>query len=283
MYQILIDWGNNMPSKKKPSPKHYTLYLDESTTYRYNPHTHKKSDEHFCMAGIIIPDDDYNILQSDINSLKNIMWNDYPVPEDIILHQKNISDAEDGRLDIKKFPEYKRFSKNVNRKIFYSELKTIFTKGIYTVIGGSIGKSELDTAFSISGKNNTDEYLICLQMLLENYCHFLCLHNGIGRVIYESRELKADERLRDKFYHIKLMGSMYIDKSTTGKRLLGIDIVEKSANCAGLQLADFVPNSFAREHTGISQSKYNIFATLKYFRYDGNIGDKDRFGVKYML
>ena len=194
MYQILVDWGNNMSSKKKPSPKHYTLYLDESTTYRYNPFTHKKSDEHFCMAGIIIPDDDYNILQSDINSLKNTMWNDYPVPEDIILHQKNISDAEDGRLDIKKFPEYKRFSKNVNRKIFYSELKTIFTKGIYTVIGGSIGKSELDTAFSISGKNNTDEYLICLQMLLENYCHFLCLHNGSGRVIYESREVRAGER-----------------------------------------------------------------------------------------
>ena len=272
-----------MPSRKKPSPKHYTLYLDESETHKHNPHTHKKYDYHFCMAGVIVQDDNYYILQNDINVLKGIVWNDYTIPEDIILHQKNISDAEDGRLDKNKYPQYERFSKNVNRKNFYKELKTIFTKGIYTIVGGSIGESELNTAFSISGKNNTDEYLICLQMLLENYCHFLCLHNGIGRVIYESRELKADERLRDKFYHIKLMGSMYIDKHTTGKRLLGIDIVEKSANCAGLQLADFVPNSFAREHTGISQSKYNIFSTLKYFRYDGNVGDKDRFGVKYML
>lgn len=54
-------------------------------------------------------------------------------------------------------------------------------------------------------------------------------------------------------------------------------------NCAGLQLADFVPNYFARDHTGKPQPKYNIFGTLKYLRYDGNVGDKDRFGVKYML
>ena len=66
-----------MPSRKKPSPKHYTLYLDESETHKHNPHTHKKYDYHFCMAGVIVQDDNYYILQNDINVLKGIVWNDY--------------------------------------------------------------------------------------------------------------------------------------------------------------------------------------------------------------
>lgn len=270
-----------MSRKKKPTQKHYTLYLDESVTF--NNINNTRQNEHLCLAGIIVPDDDYEQLEAEVNCLKQKIWGEYQNPDRIILHQKSITDAEEGRLDEEKFPEYKKFSRNVNRKFFYKELKNIFQNGKYTVIGGSVGKTELNTSFSVSGKNDTDEYLVCLQMLLENYCHFLCSMNGIGRIIYESRELKADERLRDRFYHVKLMGSMYISKSTTEKRLLGIDIVDKQKNCAGLQLADFVPNYFAREHTGKAQSKYNIFSTLKYLRYDGNVGDKDRFGVKYML
>ena len=272
-----------MAKKKKPSPKHYTLYLDESTTYKYDPRLHKRYNFHFCMAGIIIPDDEYSKVEQDLNNFKRKIWGEYTNPESIILHQMNISDAEDGRLDIKKHPEYSKFSKNSNRKMFYKELKKIFSNNEYAIVGGSIGKSELSESFSIFGRNDTDEYLICLQILLENYCHFLCSNNGIGRIIYESRELKADERLRYRFYHIKLMGSMYISKSTTEERLLGIDIINKQDNCAGLQLADFIPNSFAREHTGLVQSKNNIFSTLKYLQYDGKIGDRNRFGVKFML
>ena len=37
----------------------YTLYLDESQTHKYNPASHKNEQYHFCMAGIIIADDDY--------------------------------------------------------------------------------------------------------------------------------------------------------------------------------------------------------------------------------
>ena len=81
---------------------------------------------------------------------------------------------------------------------------------------------------------------------------------------------------------MKLMGSMYMTKETAEKRLLGIDFVDKTSNEAGLQIADFVPNSFARDHAGMKQLEPNIFSTLKYHLYDGNMGFDDRFGVKYM-
>ena len=81
---------------------------------------------------------------------------------------------------------------------------------------------------------------------------------------------------------MKLMGSMYMTKEAAERRLLGIDFIDKSNNEAGLQIADFIPNSFARDHAGISQSNPNIFATLRYSLYDGNMGNRDRFGIKYM-
>lgn len=81
---------------------------------------------------------------------------------------------------------------------------------------------------------------------------------------------------------MKLMGSMYMTKEAAEKRLLGIDFIYKSNNEAGLQIADFIPNSFARDRAGISQPNPNIFGTLRYNLYDGNMGNRDRFGIKYM-
>ena len=71
-------------------------------------------------------------------------------------------------------------------------------------------------------------------------------------------------------------------KEAAEKRLLGINFIDKSNNEAGLQIADFIPNSFARDHAGINQSKPNIFGTLRYNLYDGNMGNRDCFGIKYM-
>ncbi len=104
----------------------------------------------------------------------------------------------------------------------------------------------------------------------------------MGNIVYEHRELIGNEKLRDKYYHMKLMGSMYMTKEAAEKRLLGIDFIDKAENEAGLQIADFIPNSFARDHAGIKQPNPNIFGTLRYNLYDGNMGDKERFGIKYM-
>ncbi len=261
--------------------KRYTLYLDESETHQKDRKLNKDINKHFCMAGIIVADDDYNELEKSINDLKRETWSDLPNPENVILHQIRITDAVKGRLDCNKYPEYQRFSKNNTRKTFYNNLKNTINLNKINIIGGSICNDDLDKYFNVS-KNSPDKYLICLQLLLENYCHFLCKNNGFGRIIYESRELISDEKLRNRFYHIKLMGSMYINKAVTDKYLLGIDFLPKNSNCAGLQLADFIPNSFAKDHGFIPQSKYNIFGTLKYYRYDGYIENKKRFGIKYM-
>lgn len=262
--------------------KQYTLYLDESQTHKYNPSLRKGEHYHFCMAGVIVATDDYTDIKNSVDQLKRNIWSDLPNPESIILHQMLINEAERGRLDVATHPEYARFNRRSERKKFYNGLKQIFVDNNIIIVGNSVNEDCLKRYYEISGRNKLDVSLVTMQLLLENYCHFLCSNNGIGNIVYESRELIENERLRDRYYHMKLMGSMYMNKQAAEKRLLGIDFVNKNENCAGLQIADFVPLSFARDHAGINQEIPNIFSTLKYYRYDGVHGMKERFGVKYL-
>lgn len=240
------------------------------------------SDYHFCMAGVIVAEDDYADLQNSVNQLKRNVWPEVGNPENVILHQMRLIEAEKGRLDTSKYPEYAKFNRRSERKKFYDELKNVFAHNKLTIVGSSINEDNLKQYYWVSGKNKQDQYLVAMQLLLENYCHFLCTNNAMGNIVYEYRKLIGNERLRDKYYHMKLMGSMYMTKEAAEKRLLGIDFIDKLNNEAGLQIADFIPNSFARDHAGISQPNPNIFGTLRYNLYDGNMGNKERFGIKYM-
>jgi hypothetical protein len=74
--------------------KQYTLYLDESETHKYNKVTNKNEECHFCMAGIIVAIDDYDDLETSVNALKRRVWSEFPNPEEIILHQMLVNDAE---------------------------------------------------------------------------------------------------------------------------------------------------------------------------------------------
>lgn len=262
--------------------KKYTLFLDESETHIHNKTNHRDEKYHFCMAGAIIAEDDYPVFEESVKQLKRNIWADRSNPEEIILHQMRIIDAEKGRLDNTVYPEYSKFNKKSERVQFYNEIKRVFLNNNIVIVGSSICEDDLKKFYWVTGKNKQDQYLVATQLLLENYCHFLCSQNGMGNIIYEYRELKGNEMLRDKYYHMKLMGSMYMNKDSAEKHLLGIDFVDKKENLAGLQIADFIPNAFARDHANVNQGKPNIFSTLRYCRYDGNQNCKDRFGIKYM-
>lgn len=260
----------------------YSLFLDESVCHLPIRGSSSPSYSYFCMAGIIIPDFELPLLQTAIDTLKRRTWGDVTNPEAIILHQMRISEASKGRLDAQKFPEYVRFSNNATRRDFYRGLRQVFATTSIKIVGSCLSLYDLEQFYKISYKNKPDPYLVAMQFLLENYVHFLCLNNGIGSVIYETRNMISDEQLRDKYYQVKLMGSLYMTKQTTAGRLLGLDFACKSKNIAALQLADFVPNAFARSYAGLQPPRYNIFSTLNFHLYDGGVGDKVRYGIKNM-
>lgn len=268
--------------------KKYTLYLDESTTT-----VGKHGEPYFCMAGIIVKDDDYSIVQSALDDLKKDIWGDLSNPESIVLHQMNITKASKNQLDFKKYPEYKRFKSKSFRKDFNKKFSKLYDTKKMQIVGGCVREKTLNQAFAVKYnvngstmyRNNPDTYLITLQFLLENYCQFLCSHNGIGKVIYEYITEEENEKIRDRFYNIKLMGSMYITKEAMSKHLLGLDFIKKESNHAGLQIADFIPNSFARHLAGFGQldDDDTLIKKMIHYQYNGtNVNNPSRFGIKFM-
>ena len=122
---------------------YYTLYLDESETHRYNKVTSKNEAPHFCMAGVIIADKDITTVEQSIDSLKSVVWHDLGNPHEIILHQMLINNAQRGRLDSRKNPEYVRFSSNKVIKLFYQELQKVFANAPMTIIGSCISEDAM--------------------------------------------------------------------------------------------------------------------------------------------
>lgn len=176
--------------------KRHILFLDESETHKHDKMTHSDSDYHFCMAGVIVAEDDYPDLQNSVNQLKRNVWPELGNPESVILHQMRLIEAEKGRLDTSKYPEYAKFNRRSERKKFYNEFKKVFVDNKLTIVGSSINEDNLKQYYWVAGRNKQDQYLVAMQLLLENYCHFLCTNNAMGNIVYEHRELIGNEKLR---------------------------------------------------------------------------------------
>ena len=57
----------------------------------------------------------------------------------------------------------------------------------------------------------------------------------------------------------------------------------KIDNNIGLQIADFIPNSIARDISNIEQKEYSLYDKIIGKSYDGNLNLHERFGIKKVL
>lgn len=253
--------------------KLYNLYLDESETHKNN------KDYHFCIAGIIVEDTiDKTVLKTDLDNLKKSIWGDLENTSDIVLHEKEVKDANRSRKNIN--TQYLRFKKDETVKKLYSNLnKIIVNNNLYT-IGVSLSKNKLNEYYPKSLRHS-DEWAIAMQLLIENFTHFLKMNNGRGQIYYEHISEDHKKKMRQRFYTIKSTGTMYISPYEIQACLMGITFPNKSENISGLQIADFIPNDIARKHAGLKVKK-NMTLRKSILRkaYDGGLKDKSRFGQK---
>jgi len=257
----------------------YHLYLDESETS-----DNSGNNRVFCIAGIIIEEnDDKDILIPAVNNLKKVVWNDMVAPENIVLHEKDVRFANNFRnrnkLDNVK-PEFHRFVQNVNVRLLYNGIGEIYQSNKITVIGSCVILDDLYRYFHED--IISDKYIICMQILFENFCQFLKSKNSVGYVFYESREEPQDKEIRMRFNNIKSMGSLYISSYAMQIHLKDITFPSKSENNCGLQMADFVPNGFARHYANFNEHRFNINNVLNIHRYDGGLYKPERFGIKVL-
>ncbi|WP_117161457.1 DUF3800 domain-containing protein [Paraliobacillus sp. X-1268] len=255
----------------------YHLYLDESET-----HTNGKN-KIFCIAGIIVKEDVHNnVLAKEINSMKEQIWGSVAINNNkYILHEKDIRFAQNRNNKFKLNeidPIYHIFKHNRTSNVLYNGLENIVGKHEVTVIGGCIVEKEIYKHYD--DYILPDKQLIIMQVILENFCHFLRSRKAEGVIFYEAVEEKANNIMRRRFNHIELMGTMYISPEAIQKHIIDLRFPNKSENVAGLQIADFIPNNIVRKVGNKKKHRFNLYEPIRVSRYDGSIMKREKFGVK---
>nr|WP_015061689.1 DUF3800 domain-containing protein [Vibrio anguillarum]AFK88696.1 conserved hypothetical protein [Vibrio anguillarum] len=253
----------------------YNLYLDESSVFPM-----------FCVAGFIIKESELEKVNTEVKKIKDIIWSDSSNPHKIILHEKDVKSVHqngfknDGNIPL----EYKRFENGSVAKQLYIEVYHAIKRLDLKVIGACINTQELESYYS--KRNMTNHYLTAMQSIIENFAQYLIKNNGIGKIILESRDdataniNSEDRKVRTHFMNIMSIGSMFLSNSALQDVILSIEFIPKSENNPCVQLADFIPNQFARKETHKESKIYALYPILQKKLYDGTLKQPERFGMK---
>lgn len=240
----------------------YYLFLDESKPNGHNI-------DSLCLAGIIIEKEVYEkkIIKA-INNLKNEIFS----TTDIILHEVDIRNA---RADY-----YKLFRKKEVREKFWDTLRNVLSTNECKFIGASIHYTEFESFYKDAYIN--DPYFIVIQIVMENFVHFLQNNNGVGSIYIESRNPTDDTNIRNHYHRIIANGTLFLNKNLFQTKLTNMNFLIKADNNIGLQLADFVPGALNRHCNGLKPKEPFLTDIILENLYDGQVGLKDRFGFKQM-
>jgi len=177
-----------------------------------------------------------------LEALKTAYFDSHP-DEPVILHRKELVNGRGA---------FVRLRNPVVRAAFDEELLALMRAWDYTVISACLDKLAHRERHSVWRSN---PYHSCLAVLLEHYMHFLDRRRGRGDVLAESRGGKEDKRLKESFAglveeHSAIASAELAAGALTSEHL---KVKPKSANVAGLQLADIIAhpsrNEILSEHS----------------------------------
>ena len=113
----------------------------------------------------------------------------------------DLKDALNNRIPKKKLKsEYVKF--RTNKKLaqkLYVEISKIVKKSNIHTIGCVVKNNDYYTNFPKGIGNEIS--LVCMQIILENYTHFLFKNNAVGKIVYESRDA-MDKTMLMRFYQV---------------------------------------------------------------------------------
>lgn len=259
---------------------YYALYLDESIV----------DNQFFSVGGVIVAKHKRKQVRADLRKLKNDLWSDYEATEEekngFILHElavnqfKRVLSKNVPRLSEKHGAHNAIFRSTSKVTELYAGLANILDYHQIPVMAVTLDTGKLTNYYSSDAAPRG--YEMAIQIITENFVQFLITHNGYGDIVLESRSDvptdKSDFSVQSKFYSLKANGTMFITDELIQKHLGRIEFQPKTKNREELQLADFVPNNFARKMAG--KQVNTLGRTLLNRRYDGGQGKPDRFGNK---
>jgi hypothetical protein len=238
----------------------FRLYIDESGDHSYGkkelqnlkinrkdkfivkqwtnyPHLDRDDKRYLGLTGCIIEVESYrSIFHPRLEGFKQKHFPHNP-DDPVILHRKDIVNKQ-GPFWRLRAPEIEK-SFNTDLLLFLKEMD-------YTIITVVIDKKAHIERYQDFAYH---PYHYCLAAMLERYCGFLQLHNAKGDVLAESRGGTEDKQLKEAYRSIYNSGTQFrppkfFQKVLTSKE---IKLKHKSANIAGLQIADLLAHPLKQE------------------------------------
>jgi len=157
---------------------------------------------------------------------------------EVVLHRREILNKGPAPFD--------QLVHEPKRSRFDGLLLQLIEDAEYTAITVVIDKKEHAERYAVW---QFQPYHYCLTNLMERYVRWLDEHVGVGDVLVESRGKSDNMKLERAYAHIYQRGTENVS-ATLFQRLLSskeIKLKPKTANIAGLQLADLVANPAWRD------------------------------------
>lgn len=239
--------------------KEYFLFLDESKN--------TPPSVHFALGGCAIEKEIYEEkICPYVKNLKKNVFED----ENIILHETELRMAQKEMYKVMRHKE--------KRELFWDSMGQMFDKEDITVFAAVINPEEYKSQYNSRFLN--DEYFVCLEIIVENFVHFLEKHDATGTIYLESQNPKADNRLTNYFQQLVKRGTRCMNNHAVRTQIATFNFYQKSDLNIGLQIADFIPNTMKKYAHGIENKKPSIENEIARCLYDGQVGAVNVFGLK---
>lgn len=157
---------------------------------------------------------------------------------DIILHTADITRNRNG---------FERLKEADFRTRFYDRLNAMVRGIDFKVVACAIKKNAHLSRYGVAA---LDPYLLSLDVLVERFCFEIGRVAGGGVIVAEKRDATLDQQLELAWLNLKIQGTRFLQAHDLGERVLGLNLRGKTANLAGLQLADLVVTPIGRHVIG---------------------------------
>jgi hypothetical protein len=206
----------------------YRLYVDESGDHVFN-HLDKPSHRFLCLLGCWFRNPEYLTFHDRVEAFKKTHLPHHP-DDPPILHREDI---------INRRGYFTHLQDAAKAQAFDDALLEIIRAGSFRVVAVVIDKLTLQQKY---GDAAAHPYHLAMGFMLQRYCGYLNQINRVGDVLAESRGGREDRLLADSYSRIHAQGvwqtsAGHFQQALTTKQL---KIKNKSANTAGLQLADLL-------------------------------------------
>lgn len=202
----------------------YYLFLDECGDQ--NLANYDASFPIFTLCGVVVSENNYNIIGEQVLNLKQRFWSERKV----ILHSRDIRKCEKGFEIL--------FDLDVKRD-FYQSINSVMQDNDYTVISCSIKKDEYIRKYG----RLQDVYALSLSFIIERAVFYLDSQNDTEAELYiyaEKRGKKEDASLLNYYNEVLDRGTHFVSSNRIKGYFKRFVFKDKKDNIIGLQLADLV-------------------------------------------